>query len=201
MPASPVLVKTVPEEIGVFDSIIDPTLGPASDTERGPTALADRPESLAGLRLGLLANTKRNAEQFLREVGELLAEQHGVKAVLATKKMDITDTAPRQILDDLRAGCDVVVVGVGDCGSCSASAVADGIILEQSGIPAVVVCTDAFTASADAMAGLRGAPGYRYLTVAHPMANLTPDGVREKGAAAIPGIVGLLTQRASLVSS
>jgi hypothetical protein len=187
-------MKQHPEETGMFDSVIDPTLGPARDAECAPTALADRPESLSGLRLGLLANIKRNAEPFLAEVGHLLVKRHGVAGVLARKKPDITDTAPEEILDDLRAGCDIVVVGVGDCGSCSASAVADGIILERSGLPAVVVCTDAFTASADAMAGLRGAPGYRYLTVPHPMANLTPDGVRDRAAAAVPAIAGMLTR-------
>jgi hypothetical protein len=185
----------------VFDSIIDPTLGPAADSERGPTALAGRPESLSGLRLGLLANTKRNAEQFLDEVGKLLVDQHGVTTVLARKKPDITNTAPEPILDDLRAGCDIVVVGVGDCGSCSASAVADGIILEQSDIPTAVICTDAFTASADAMARVRGVPGYPYLAVPHPMANLTPEGVRDKATAAVPGIVAMLTGRTMAAAS
>ena len=185
----------------MFDSIIDPTIGPAADSGRGPATRADRPESLSGLRLGLLANTKRNAEQFLDEVGRLLAGQHGVATVLARKKPDITNTAPEPILDDLRAGCDVVVVGVGDCGSCSASPVADGIILEQGGIPAVVICTDAFTASADAMARIRGVPGYHYLTVPHPMANLTPEGVRDKAAAAVPEIVAMLTSQAMAAAS
>ncbi len=61
------------------------------------------------------------------------SEQHGVATVVARKKPDITNTAPEPILDDLRLGCDIVVTGVGDCGSCSASAVADGIILEHTG--------------------------------------------------------------------
>ena len=185
----------------MYDSIIDPTLGPAADSERGPMVLAGRPENLSGLRLGLLANTKRNAEQFLDEVGKLLVDQHGVTTVLARKKPDITNTAPEPILDDLRAGCDIVVVGVGDCGSCSASAVADGIILEQSDIPAAVICTYAFTASADAMARVRGVPGYPYLAVPHPMANLTPEGVRDKATAAVPGIVAMLTGRAMAAAS
>ncbi len=55
----------MPEVTAVFDSIIDPTIGAASGAGRGPAALADRPETLSGLRLGLLANTKRNAEPFL----------------------------------------------------------------------------------------------------------------------------------------
>ena len=186
----------MPEGTAVFESIIDPTIGAPADLQRGLAALADRPDSLSGLRLGLLANTKHNAEQFLGEVGRLLAERHGVATVVARKKPDITNTAPEPILDDLRVGCDIVVTGVGDCGSCSASAVADGIVLEQAGVPAVVICTDAFIASADAMAGLRGAPGYRYLTIPHPLANLTPDGVRDRAAATVPGIVGMLTRRA-----
>jgi hypothetical protein len=181
------------ETTAVFDSIIDPTIGPADGP--GPFSLAARPDSLSGLRIGLLANTKRNAEEFLNEVGRILTEEYGASAVLARKKPDITSTAPEPILDDLRTGSDVVVVGVGDCGSCSASAVADGIVLEQAGVPAVVVATDAFAASADAMARVRGVPGYRYLTVPHPMANLTQDGVREKAEAAVPGIALMLTSQ------
>jgi hypothetical protein len=184
----------------VFDSIIDPTAGPSAGLEADQVVLAPRPENLSGLRLGLLANVKRNAEQFLGEVGGLLEQEYGMAPALARKKLDITATAPQQMLDDLAAGCDVVVVGVGDCGSCSASAVADGILLEQSGVPVVVVCTEAFKVSADAMADLRGAPGYRYVTTPHPIANLTPDGVRDRAAAAIPAIVGLLTRQASLVA-
>lgn len=185
----------------MFDSIIDPTIGPANGNGSGLFTLAARPDSLAGLRVGLLANIKRNAEQFLDEVGKILTEEHGVAAVVARKKPDIVSTAPEPILDDLRTGCDVVVVGVGDCGSCSASAVADGIVLEQSGVPAAVVCTDAFTASASAMARVRGVPDYQYLTVPHPMANLTPDGVHDKAEQAASEIVGMLTSHALAVSS
>ena len=177
----------------MYDSIIDPTLGPAADSERGPMVLAGRPENLSGLRLGLLANTKRNAEQFLDEVGKLLVDQHGVTAVLARKKPDITNTAPEPILDDLRVGCDIVVTGVGDCGSCSASAVADGVALETRGTPAAVICSDAFTGSADAIAGLHGAPGYQYATTPHPVAVLRPAQVRERAGAVLPDVVALLT--------
>jgi hypothetical protein len=70
----------------VFDSIVDPTIGPAADAGREPVVLAERPASLSGLRLGLLANTKRNAEQFLDQVGKLLAAHYGVRTVLAAKR-------------------------------------------------------------------------------------------------------------------
>jgi hypothetical protein len=43
-----------------------------------------------------------------------------------------------------------------------------------------VICTEAFRATADAMADVQGAPGYHYLTTAHPVAGLTPEQVRDR---------------------
>jgi hypothetical protein len=184
----------------VYDSIIDPTLGPAADA-RGRTALATRPGDLSGLRLGLLANTKRNAGDFVEEVAELLESQHGVRKVLVRTKPSIVHPAPPEMLEELRAECDVVVVGVGDCGSCSASAVADGLQLEEAGIPAVVIVSDAFRVSADAMAALQGTEGYQYVTTPHPVANLSREGVRARAAAAVPEIVALLSGPNAAVAS
>ncbi len=184
----------------MFETIVDPTVGPAASSQRGRPALAQRPDSLRGLRLGLLANAKRNAEPFVRRVGQQLADQYGVRTVLARTKPNIVETAPEQMLAELADQCDIVVTGVGDCGSCSASAVADGLLLEQAGIPAVVICSDAFAVSANAMAELRGASGYKYVTTPHPVANLTADGIGDRAAAAIPAIVALLTSPAPVVS-
>jgi hypothetical protein len=93
-----------------------------------------------------------------------------------------------------------VVVGVGDCGSCSASAVADGLAFEAAGIPAAVICSDAFAVSADAMANVMGESGYTYVTTAHPVAPLNPDEVRERARIALPDIVGLLTTSATVAA-
>jgi hypothetical protein len=60
-------------------------------------------------------------------------------------------------------------------------------------VPAAVVCTDAFRASADAMARLSGSPGYAYLTTPHPLAPLDADTVRERARLALPGVLELLT--------
>jgi hypothetical protein len=177
----------------VFDRIIDPTVGPDSAPDRSPAALAPRPTRLDGLGLGLLANPKRNAEELLDAVARLLEEDYGLKPVLARKKSSITDPVPQDMLEELCAACDVVVAGVGDCGSCSASAVSDGLLLEQSGVPAAVICSDAFKVSADAMAELQGSPGYRYVTTAHPVASLDGEGVRARAVTLVPQIVAMLT--------
>lgn len=103
---------------------------------------------------------------------------------------------PDEELEELAGLCDVLITGVGDCGSCSASAVADGIAFERHGIPAAVVCSDAFAVTADAMAELKGASGYRYTTTAHPVAVLTADEVRKRAEEALPDVVAILTGEA-----
>ena len=57
-----------------------------------------------------------------------------------------------------------------------------------------MICSDAFIATADAMAGVQGAPGYRYLTTPHPVAGLTPEQVRERAEAVAGEVARLLAQ-------
>jgi hypothetical protein len=176
----------------MFEAMIDPTGGPAA-ASAGPR-LAARPARLDGLVVGLVANPKKNAEPFLDAVGELLAAEYGTADVVRTRKTSITDPIPKATLDELVQRCDVVLIGVGDCGSCSAAAVADGIAFEAAGVPAAVICSDAFRVSADAMARVQGSPGYTYVTTPHPVAPLDSDGVRERARTALPELVGLLTE-------
>lgn len=178
----------------MFEAMIDPAGTPTAAEQAVP--LAPRPENLRGRTVGLLANSKKNAEEFLDSVGVLLSRDYGASGLVRRKKRDITNPVPAEILADLVGRCDVVVVGFGDCGSCSASAIADGLLLEAEGIPAVVVCTEAFRTTADAMAALRGSPGYRYVTTAHPVAVLDRDGVRERAGRVITEIVGTVTASA-----
>ena len=175
------------------NAILDPTGQRDRASGGGAFTLAPRRRDLRGARVGLLINTKRNAETFLHEVGRLLEAEHGAASVTARTKLAFAQPVPPEMLKELSSECDVVVTGVGDCGSCSASAVTDGIMLEREGIPAAVICSDAFGASADAIAGLRGAPGYRYLTTRHPVAVLTPDEVRGRARQVLPDVVSLLT--------
>jgi hypothetical protein len=182
----------------MFSAMIDPT-GSAAATN-GPTPLAPRPVDLRGRTVGLLANTKQNAQRFLDEVGELLRARQEIGGVVRRKKLSITDTVPADMLADLVEQCDVVVVGVGDCGSCSASAVADGLALEAAGIPAVVICTEAFTVSADAMANLRGNPGYHYVRTEHPVAPLDGPGVRKRAEEALSEILLSLTENSTVTT-
>jgi len=174
------------------NAILDPTGQAGQRGAAAPPRLAPRRARLAGARVGLLINTKRNAAPFLEEVGRLLVDRHGAASVTAHTKIAFAVPATEAELKDLATECDVVITGIGDCGSCSAAAVTDGIALEAHGIPAAVICSDAFGASADAIAGLRGAPGYRYVTTPHPVALLTAEQVRERAGQALADVAALL---------
>ncbi|WP_219413708.1 UGSC family (seleno)protein [Pseudonocardia nigra] len=177
------------------NTILDPTgRGGAAATPPAPAAVRAPRCGLAGARVGLMENTKHNAALLLDEIGALLVAEHGAAAVtLRRTKTTIALPASAELVAEFAQECDVVITGVGDCGSCSASAVADGVQFEQAGLPAAVICSDAFVTTADAMAQLRGAPGYRYVTTEHPVAVLTPQQVADRAKQVLPGVVALLT--------
>lgn len=154
-----------------------PGAGPDS---AGPPRVAD----LAGLRVGLLENTKRHAAEVLDAVGAALVTlRPGHQPLQLTRltKENFAMPLAEGLVEQLVRDCDVVVIGVGDCGSCSAAAVADGIVLEGRGLPVAVVCTEAFDVTSRAMARLKGHPDFPYLLMPHPIANLTQEGIVERG--------------------
>ncbi len=178
------------------NAILDPTGRAGTASAAGPgLELAPRPADLAGVRVDLMDNTKHNAALLLAEIGNLLTAEHGVAVTVAATKANFAAPAPADLVDRYREACDVVITGVGDCGSCSASAVADGIVFERAGVPTAVICSDAFVVTADAMAELRGAPGYHYIRTAHPVAVLTTEQVRQRAKQLLPEVVALLTSR------
>ena len=61
------------------------------------------------------------------------------------------------------------------------------------------ICSDAFGVTADAMAELRGAPGYRYATTPHPVAVLT--GARNAAISMVVRVFGEWSGTASPVES
>ena len=57
-----------------------------------------------------------------------------------------------------------------------------------------MICSDAFKATADAMADVQGAPGYGYLTTPHPVAGLSPEQVRERAESVADDVARLLSE-------
>ena len=89
--------------------ILDPTIA----TAREQIAYAPRPKSLKGLRIGLIENTKKNAEAVLQRVAEKLAAAHGMKVEVLVHKPQRAPLEDAQIAQ-LKGRADFAIAGVGD---------------------------------------------------------------------------------------
>jgi hypothetical protein len=69
---------------------------------------------------------------------------------------------------------------------------ADGIVLERAGVPAVSICTDAFEAPARAMADMYGLPDFEPVMIPHPIASLTQAEIEANIAPVIADVVRIL---------
>ena len=70
----------------------------------------------------------------------------------------------------------------------------DGIVLEKNAVPSASIVTDVFEKTARAMAEQWGVPAYRFLMMAHPIANLTEAELDQRAREIVPEIVKLLLQ-------
>jgi hypothetical protein len=77
-------------------------------------AVKDQPRvKRSEIRLGILDNSKSNADHLLRFVTEGLRAELPVKAVIATRKGSVSLPAPKEVMAEL-ADCDFVVSAMGD---------------------------------------------------------------------------------------
>jgi hypothetical protein len=166
---------------------------PTGMAEQGAdTTLAPRPAELRGLTVGLLDNTKANASLLLSGIAGELTRRHGVGGSRMYVKDYFGTPAPPELIEKIAQDCDFVITAIGDCGSCSAATVADGIFFERAGIPAVSICSGSFTASGRAMAEVHGFPGYEFVTVRHPVASLDAARIAERVREALPQVLRIL---------
>jgi hypothetical protein len=72
--------------------------------------------------------------------------------------------------------------------------VLDGILFEKVGVPAASIVTDVFESTGRAMAQTWGVPDYKFLSMPHPIANLTEAQLDERAREIAPEVVKLLLQ-------
>lgn len=68
----------------------------------------------------------------------------------------------------------------------------DAILLEQQGVPAVAIITEPFHDTARAMAESWGLPGFRFVEMPHPIANLDPKQLEARADALAEAVIDLL---------
>jgi hypothetical protein len=90
--------------------VLDPTATPSIAT----SGMAERPDSLAGIRIGLLTNDKLNAANLLDAIYDVLAERFDVSSAHRINKGDASRPAEPGLLGDFSNEVDVALLANGD---------------------------------------------------------------------------------------
>ncbi len=88
---------------------IDPTYIP----RREIIPLAKRPASLAGKVIGMLDNTKEQADVIFKTIGDLLIERYGAARVIVMRKEHYTRPASEALLDAMAKEAQIAIAGLG----------------------------------------------------------------------------------------
>jgi hypothetical protein len=91
-----------------------PVYDPRGVVDAAPLAMSPRVKKLQGLRLGLLDNTKWNANKLLRGLRDRLAQKHGFGAVNYYRKESFSLAAAPDLLDRITAENEIVLTAIGD---------------------------------------------------------------------------------------
>ena len=67
-------------------------------------------------------------------------------------------------------------------------------MFEQQGVPSATIVTDPFKVTGAAMANSWGLPGFRFIALPHPIANLTEEQLAQRARAVVPEVIGLLLE-------
>jgi len=87
---------------------------PRGVVDAAPIPLAPRMRTLQGLRLGVLDNTKWNANRLLRKAAGRLHEQLVLAQVNYYRKESFSKDAAPELLQRIAAENDIVLTAVGD---------------------------------------------------------------------------------------
>jgi len=95
-------------------AILDPTGRSSRSDASVEFTLAPRPSDLRAVRVGLLENGKQNARLLLEDVAAVLRDRHGAGEVTLRRKENFAQPVAPELVAELSADSDVVVIGVGD---------------------------------------------------------------------------------------
>ena len=87
---------------------------PRGVVEAEQLALAPRVRDLNGLRLGVLDNTKWNANRLLRKTAALLGERAPLEAANYYRKESFSKDAEPALIATIAAANDIVLTAIGD---------------------------------------------------------------------------------------
>jgi hypothetical protein len=136
--------------------------------------------------VSLLDNTKPGANVIL----ELLEKNLGKRKFMRAKKPAGSPATIKQL--EKAANSEIVILALGDCGSCSSWIILDAIRLEKMGRSTISICSDRFLNFAHEIAKSHGAEDLNILSIKHPVAGLSTEEIEEKTIQILPSLKYLL---------
>ncbi|HAA94587.1 MAG: hypothetical protein FI717_12145 [SAR202 cluster bacterium] len=88
-------------------------IDPTANKPDGIVKPAERPSSLEGKVVGLLDNTKEQADVILETIGEALCERYGAESVVMRRKEHYSKAATPEMISEMAGLVDVAVAGLG----------------------------------------------------------------------------------------
>src|SRR5215468_10764348 len=152
---------------------------------------AERPNSLKGLRIGLLDNGKEFSDIVLDALAAALRRDYGATNIKFWRKGFPAKGAP--FIHEMTAETDLAISGVGHCGSSSPWSVIDAVNLEKAGVPAVTLISRSFCPLGQIVARGNGHQGLAIVMLPHPIGEADTAKIARKGTDAAAECVRLLT--------
>jgi hypothetical protein len=159
---------------------------------------AKRPESLKGLRIGLLDNGKEFSDVVLEALADVLRRDYGTTHIKFWRKGFPAKGAP--FIHEMAAETDLAISGVGHCGSSSPWSVIDAVNLEKAGVPTVTLLSRSFCPLGQIVARGEGHHGLPIVMLPHPIGEADESRIAQKGVDAAAECVRLLTMPAEAVA-
>jgi hypothetical protein len=136
---------------------------------------APRNKKLDGLRLGVLDNSKWNANKLLRGASAALGENFMFAAVNYYVKHSFSTYAVPELIKQIAQENDIALTAIGDCGSCCSCCIHDAIALEKLGIPSAAIITTEFVRETELIRQTLGMPDFEAVVIDHPVSSITQD--------------------------
>ena len=147
------------------------------------TPIAPRRQLLDGLRLGILDNSKWNANKLLRGAAAALGGDITFGAVnFYVKKHGFSADAPVELIEEIVRNNDIALTAIGDCGSCCSCCIRDAVALERLGVATAAVITTEFFAETRLTRVAIGMPDLRPVVIDHPVSSITDEEIKARVA-------------------
>jgi hypothetical protein len=172
-------------------SVRRPTAAPAGD-ESAPTFRLDRP--LREATIGVRTDGAWRSWRLIAAVWDEYLRRDGARTVLVETggMVGPTGADDRKHIDELAAGVDGAIVGLGTCGSCTTFTIKDSVVVEAREKPVVAVVTEEFETHGHHVATHLGHGDLRILVLPYPLEARPEAELREIADTFYPEVLALL---------